>query len=162
MGGLGECMTCHTCFGFLGTFFLSFFILGTCCAITRRQILTTYASHNVFLRKSVPFGGPVLVTHHLGDHISQNPYFEAWRLFSSLMHKILKPAYCQNYCIDSNQIIAQYYRPPSADRGWSIYTPPTNPRWQTAAIFKKIKLPYLFHWFWWNLAQQHTLAHYRG
>jgi len=53
----------------------------------------------------VPFGIPVVATHHLGDQIPPKKIRGREKAFTGLMHKILKPAYYQNYCIDSNQIL---------------------------------------------------------
>jgi len=48
----------------------------------------------------------------------------------------MKPAYYQNYCIDSNQILHN-----TKDNQVLIVggpnTPTTNPKWQTAAILEK-------------------------
>jgi len=48
----------------------------------------------------------------------------------------MKPAYYQNYCIDSNQILHN-----TKDNQVLIVggtnTPPTNPKWQTSAILEE-------------------------
>jgi len=54
----------------------------------------------------VPFGIPVVATHHTVDQIPEKKQFRGHKkAFTGLMHKILKPVYYQNYCIDSNQIL---------------------------------------------------------
>jgi len=70
VGGLGEHVTCHM-FGFLGDLFSLFLslLMKSRCAIARRPTLTIYTSYGVFPRKDVPFGAPVVTTHHLGDQI---------------------------------------------------------------------------------------------
>jgi len=48
----------------------------------------------------------------------------------------MKPAYYQDYCIDSNQILHNTkYNKVLIVGGPN--TPPTNPKWQTAAILEK-------------------------
>jgi len=44
-----------------------------------------------------------LITY--GIKSPQKTIWEREKAFTGLMHKILKPAYYQNYCIDSNQIL---------------------------------------------------------
>jgi len=66
-------------------------------------------------------------------------FFWAWIGISSLMCKIFRLAYCENYWTWSNQIL-------HSDRdqqilfvgGWNMCI--TNPRWQIAAILKKRKI----------------------
>jgi len=53
----------------------------------------------------VPFRIPVVASHHLGDQIPPKTTLGREKAFTGLMHKILKPAYYQNYCNDSNQIL---------------------------------------------------------
>jgi len=54
----------------------------------------------------------------------------------------MKSAYYQNYCIDSNKILHN-----TKDNKELIVggpnTPPTNSKWQTAAILKTVKSPYV-------------------
>ena len=59
-----------------------------------RSILTLYTSCDVLPLCDVPFGCPMVTTS------PETPR----RFFKPQPQKILKPAYCQNYCIDSNQI----------------------------------------------------------
>jgi len=71
----------------------------------------------------------------------QNPQF--WGVngrFQNLRNR--KRAYCQNYCIDSNQIL-------HSDKDHQMpfvggpHTHITNPRWRTATTLKMEKSPYL-------------------
>jgi len=50
----------------------------------------------------------------------------------------LKPAYHQNYCIDSNQILHNT-KDHQVLIARGLNTALTNPRWRTAAILKKVK-----------------------
>jgi len=70
LGGLGEHVTCHMCFGFLVDFFVSFSILGISL---RHRPWTDFDDLYVMWRDSahtdVPFGGPVVTIFHLLDQI---------------------------------------------------------------------------------------------
>jgi len=100
-GGLGEhvtSLTCHVFSVLRRPFYLYPWDSDT-------LILTIYTSYGVFPRKDVFFGIPIVATHHLGDQISQKTIWGLEKPFTGLTHKILKPVYYQNYCIDSNQIL---------------------------------------------------------
>ena len=98
VGGLGEHVTCHM-FWFLGWTFL---FVGLHRAATGRWIWTIYTSYDVFPRKGVPFGSPVVIATHLEGQKLPKPQF--WGVIS-LTHKIIKPAYYRNGCIDSSQFL---------------------------------------------------------
>jgi len=74
----------------------------------------------------------------------------------------MKPAYYQNYCIDSNQILHNTkYNQVLIVGGPN--TPPTNPKWQMAAILeKKVLSPYIrsrltaFNEIWYGDAYWHA------
>ena len=95
-------VSANTFFWFLNR---PFFILGSRCAIARRPVLTIYTSYGIFLCKDVPFGIPVAAIPHLRDKVPKNLFWGREYALSSLMCKILKHAYYQNYCINSNQIL---------------------------------------------------------
>jgi len=107
-----------TCFGFSDDFFSFLYSWDR----LRHRPLTDFDD---LPRNDVPFGGPVVAIHHLGDQIHQKLQFGGvYRLFG-LTRKILKPAYYQNYCIDSNQILHD-----TKDHQVLKYGPPKNPRWR--------------------------------
>ena len=52
-----------------------FLFMGSRCAETAERIFTIYTSYDVFLRKDVPFGGPVVTRANLSGQNPQNPNF---------------------------------------------------------------------------------------
>ena len=54
------------------TFFL---FIGSRCAETAEWIFTIYTSYDVFPRKEVPFGGPVVTCAHLRGQKTPKPQF---------------------------------------------------------------------------------------
>ena len=102
-----------TCFGFLGDLF-SFFLYSWDHASPSPADRFWWSIHHLECFRTrmylyftlLYFWGPVVATHHLGDQIPQNAKFGGVnRFFSGLTRKILKPAYYQNYCINSSQIL---------------------------------------------------------
>jgi len=71
---------------------------------------------------------------HLGVKFPQNPHFWGVNMCFIARDKILKVAYYQNYCIDSNQIL-HVDIPSSSHLRW--------PNKSKAAILKIVKSPYL-------------------
>jgi len=70
----------------------------------------------------------------------------------------MKPAYYQNYCIDSNPILHN-----TKDNQVLIMhgtnTPPTNPKWQTAAILEKKLNRHIFAVVWLLLMKFGMVTH---
>jgi len=160
-----------TCFGFLGDLF-SFFLYSWDHASPSPADRFWWSIHHLECFRTrmylyftlLYFWGPVVATHHLGDQIPQNAKFGGVnRFFSGLTRKILKPAYYQNYCINSSQILHNI-----KDHQVLLVGGPnaalTYPRWRTAAILEKT----LNHnisataWsIWLNLAHGRKSAPYR-
>ena len=121
-------------------------------------------SCGVFPHKDVPFGIPVVATHHLGDQIPPKNNLGAQKGFYRPNAQNIETCILSKLLHWFQPNFAQYKRPPSAHSRWSKYGP-TNPRWQTAAILKKRYItisPQLFDRFWWNLAKWRILTPYSG
>ena len=135
VSGLGEYVTYHT-FSFLSWpfSFLSLF-LRLRCTSTCRPISTINTSSDVFPRKNLHFVGPIVDFVHLRDQTppQKKPFWVHKCVFKNC--KILKPAYYQNYCIDSHQILNNNKDHQVLFLGGRIMHP-TNPKWQMAAILK--------------------------
>jgi len=87
---------------------------------------------------------------------SKNPYFGAWMGIFKPNAQNINIVYFRNYCTDSDHIL-------DSDNDHQILlvggpnTRKTNPRWQTAAILKKIKnRPYFRN----GLTHRHQIWHY--
>jgi len=102
----------------------------------RRQIFAHDGSNDADSRKDVPFWGFVDIPPYLGGNIPQNPILGANRRFQAKLVKSKNITYYQNYCVDSNQILHS-----DRDHQMPFVGGPnshiTNPRWRTAAIWKK-------------------------
>ena len=134
-----------------------FLFIGSRCAETFERIFTIYTSYDVFPRKDVPFGGPVvtftfiiaiLKIQHGGRPLS-------W--------KVEKSPYLSNGLADLDEIWHAY-----ADWLSEAYQPVKiwifeNPRWQLPPFWKTVKSQYLrnrltnFHEIWHGDAHWHFL-----
>ena len=135
MGGLGEHVTCRMVWFLRSTFFIH-------GIASRRDQWMNFHDLQVIRRVSAQrcaFWGPVVTRVHLRGQKPPKPQF--WgreQAFSSLTHKIIKPAYYRNQCIDSSNFL-------HIDKDHQVLfvggpnTVTTNPKWRTAAILKNRK-----------------------
>ena len=110
-------------------------------------------------------GGFVDIAPHFGGEIPETPNFGGVnRRFQAKRAKILKVSDYRNYYIDFNQNLHN-------DRDHQVVvvddpnSRPTNPRWRTAAIWKKPLNRHISATVWpifWDLVKWLILSHYSG
>ena len=118
-------------------FFIFIFSVNSPTGQTRRRIFTLDGSNDADSRKNVTFGGFVDIAPHFRGEIPRKTQFLGREYaFSSQTGKILKVSCFRSYCIDFNQILHND-RDPQVVVACGPNRRPRNPRWRTAAMFKK-------------------------
>ena len=129
VGGLGEHVACHMLWFLRRPFFLSLF-LGSLAPSPADRFWRSSAQWCAF------WGSRCCHSPFRGSNPPETPIWGVYRLFG-LTRKILKPAYYQNYCIDSKQTLHD-----TKDHQVLKYGPPKKSKMAAAASWKSQKSRY--------------------